>query len=592
MIETSIPSTRPLGTHHISDRAARAAHTAARIVGDLSVAIFLAWRIRAGIPAKGELGHWEVLVQLALIGGVVVGAVVARVWEMVGATIMAVFGLAIPLVLTHDHDPTTTIPLAVLFAVSPFLHWIAWQRDRPLRQVVALGALLTALLVGSTVMTIRMFDQFYGPAHPSSDLAELPPSSIDWIWSGGVTPTSAVVRAGGLDDPRAAHLIVATDDAFEQAVATVDGTDAAVEAGIGTEGTVAAFAIDGLEPDTTYHYAVEVAGELDTTRAGSFRTFPDGPSSFTVAVGSCGRLGSNGAVFDAIRAQDPLLYLQIGDLYYADIGHNDQDAFRDAYDTTLTSPAQSALFRQTPIAYTWDDHDSGPNDADSTSRARPAAQLVYREDVPHYPIARGENPIYQAFTVGRVRFLLLDTRSERSPATEFDGPAKTMLGDAQQAWLEHELLAANDKYPLIVVVSSVPWIDEETAGSDDWAGYTTERAEIADFIADNGIDGLVMVAGDAHMVAIDDGTHSDYSDTGHAAFPVFHAGALDRAGSEKGGPYTEGMFPGAGHYGLVEVSDDGGDQIGVTLRGMTWENEELVSYSFTVDGDVDPEAAR
>jgi hypothetical protein len=44
-----------------------------------------------------------------------------------------------------------------------------------------------------------------------------------------------------------------------------------------------------------------------------------------------------------------------------------------------------------------------------------------------------------------------------------------------------------------------------------------------------------MISGDAHMVAIDDGTNSDYADGGGGGFPVFHAGALDRSSSVKGG---------------------------------------------------------
>jgi phosphodiesterase/alkaline phosphatase D-like protein len=585
-----VPDRRWLGAQHLSDRAARRARTAAQLAGELSIALFVLWRLRAGVPATGELGHWEVVLQFVFLGGVVVGALLARRWEMLGATVMAVFGLSIPLVLSYDHDPSTTLPIAILFFLSPFLHWIAWQRDQQTGQVVALGAALVVLLGSSALLSVALFDQYYGPAHPESATAALPPSAVRWLWSGAVTADSAVVRAG-VDNPSEATLVVARDDAFTQRVATVAGVPASEDAGTGAPSPIASFSIEGLEPDTRYHYAVQVGAQLDRARAGELRTFPAGPGSFTVAVGSCGRLGSNGAVFDAVREADPLLYLQVGDLFYADIGANDQGAFRDAFEATLTSPAQSALYRHTPIAYTWDDHDSGPNDADSTSDALPAAQLMYREHVPHYPIASGENPIYQAFTVGRARFLVLDTRSRRSPAGELDGPAKTMLGDEQQAWLEQELLAADDRYPLIVVVSSVPWIHRPSAGSDDWAGYATERAEIADFIAENDIDGLLMVGGDAHMVAIDDGSHSDYSASGGAAFPVFHAGALDRAGSAKGGPFSEGEFPGAGHFGLIEVDDGGREAITVTLRGMTWEGDELASYTFRVAAPAaDPES--
>lgn len=51
----------------------------------------------------------------------------------------------------------------------------------------------------------------------------------------------------------------------------------------------------------------------------------------------------------------------------------------------------------------------------------------------------------------------------------------------------------------------------------------------------------------------------------------------------KGGPYSEGAFPGAGQFGSVEVSDDGGPTVGVELTGRTWDGEVLVSWSTTVD---------
>jgi hypothetical protein len=129
----------------------------------------------------------------------------------------------------------------------------------------------------------------------------------------------------------------------------------------------------------------------------------------------------------------------------------------------------------------------------------------------------------------------------------------------------------------------VPWIGSRSAGADHWAGYSTERAEIADFIADNEITGLLMLAGDAHMLAIDDGSNNDYATNGGASFPVFQAAALDRRGTVKGGPYSEGTYPGGGQFGLVTVEDGGGDTITITLSGRTWENKERVGLQYTVE---------
>jgi nucleoside-diphosphate-sugar epimerase len=64
-------------------------------------------------------------------------------------------------------------------------------------------------------------------------------------------------------------------------------------------------------------------------RVQSFRTFPEGAASFTFALGSCQLGGSNGQVFDAIRATDPLFVLSMGDWNYGTIDRNDPDLETD-----------------------------------------------------------------------------------------------------------------------------------------------------------------------------------------------------------------------------------------------------------------------
>ena len=92
-----------------------------------------------------------------------------------------------------------------------------------------------------------------------------------------------------------------------------------------------------------------------------------------------------------------------------------------------------------------------------------------------------------------------------------------------------------------------------------------------------------MVAGDAHMVAIDDGTHSGFAGPG-SGFPVLHAAALDRLGSVKGGDFSHGKYPGAGQFGVVTI-DDRSDRILVEPSGRTWTGAEIVGHSFTIAAD-------
>jgi len=181
--------------------------------------------------------------------------------------------------------------------------------------------------------------------------------------------------------------------------------------------------------------------------------------------------------------------------------------------------------------------------------------------------------------------LLTDTRSSRVPSPDDDDdddPPGTMLGAEQKAWLKDELLAARVDHGLTIWVNPVPWISEASEEGDDWSTHRDERAGLADFIAEHDLAStLLMLSGDAHMTAIDDGTNSDYSAARAGGFPVFHAGALDQLGSEKGGPYSHGTFPGGGQFGLVEIDDDG-TTIRVRLSGRDWRNQEFTRLRFAV----------
>ena len=168
--------------------------------------------------------------------------------------------------------------------------------------------------------------------------------------------------------------------------------------------------------------------------------------------------------------------------------------------------------------------------------------------------------------------LLIDTRSHRLTS---DG---VLLGQQQMAWLLDELLAARDSHALTVLVGPTAWIGAAEQGADHWGGYAAERRQIGEFLAEQAIDNVVLVGGDAH------GRHRRWHEQrvrGDSGFPVLQVAALDRPGSVKGGPYSKGVFPGGGHFGVVEVTDTGGDSIDVELIGLDWEGDVLTSLHTT-----------
>lgn len=433
-------------------------------------------------------------------------------------------------------------------------------------------------------------------------------------WSGALTPTSAVVKAKVALNLPALRLAVSKNPDLSRAFYVPAER---------SESRVATFRPRNLDPNQYYYYALEAGGSMDLDRRGRFRTYPDGPTSFTFAFASCARTASSHPVFETILRNNPLFFMNVGDLHYLDIKANNRDLFRAGYDLVLGSRAQSALYRSIPFVYMWDDHDFGGNNSNAEAGVHQAAQLAYQEYVPHYPLVAGTGhvPIHHAFTVGRVRFILTDLRSARTPITDPDDARKTMLGIAQKQWLKSELLAAKGNYPLIFWVSTVPWLGTTgtnyypvpathtgfahhrnlpplpisqgrvfTQGAnrpppeDHWSLFSTERRELADFVKENSIAGLCIIHGDAHMLAADDGSNADYATGGGAPIPVIAAAPLDQGASIKGGPYSQGIYKaprGEGCFGLVRVLDQR-EKIRVIYSGRNHLNAEKISLHFDV----------
>lgn len=410
------------------------------------------------------------------------------------------------------------------------------------------------------------------------------PGGIPTLWLGGVTDTGAVVKTKLPPGVKSRLLVLKAGEA---------PLSFYPESPLDPRSTVTTFRLKDLEPGSRYGFGLEVNGRASTYPAGLLRTFPKAgqPASFKFAFSSCARTGSQHRVFSTIAAHEPAVFVHLGDLHYTNISRNDPRLFRAAWDTTLSSTTQGPLYRTVPLAYVWDDHDFGPNDADGRSPARPASRRVYREYAPHYPLpadslapqAAGDAPIFQSFTLARARFILTDLRSDRAPVKLPDGPGKSMLGPGQKEWFFDELLSASRSHGIVFWGSSLPWIGKPGQG-ESWQGYATERKEIANFIRQKGIKNLCILCGDAHMLAADDGTNSDYSDAGGLRIPVLHGSALDQGGSIKGGPYTQGAHGARakeGCFGCVEVQDDG-QRVKVNFSGRNQDDDTIIELAFEV----------
>jgi hypothetical protein len=516
----------------------------------------------------------------ALVTLFVIGVAVAwMAHPTVGVGIMLVAALALLqfLVLQYEGALLRPVTAAWLLAVVAVLgvvigvFWSGWSgRDGAAGDVLV----LTVVVAGAVVSAVVRwgFRLIFGPHHPVSAQPDPYAPPPLWFWVGRVRDTgaTAIVRTAtgvGADSIAVEFTPTDDDDAPGRSVTARPDAD-----------RFARFELTDLDPDRRYELRVEARsnGEVIGVVNGSFTTFPPAGegASLTMVFGSCMSTGSKGWVFDTIAGLEPRIFVVTGDLHYENLTSRRTERFLDVYDRVHASAPLGRLFRSTPVAYVWDDHDFGDNDSDHSSPSKDAAQAAYRSAVPSYVDPDSAGAIHQEFTIGRVRVLITDNRSERGATPGH------LIEPAAEAWLIDRI--TDPTWPVVLWVSPTPWIGDD-ADSDNWAAYGEQRHRIATAIGDRSTN-LVMVSGDAHMVAIDDGDHSGYAGDG-SGFPVLHAAALDRLGSVKGGPFSHGRYPGAGQFGVVTV-DDRSHEIGIELSGRSWTGAEIISHSFTIPVDT------
>jgi hypothetical protein len=382
-----------------------------------------------------------------------------------------------------------------------------------------------------------------------------------WSLPGAVTDTTAVVLVR--TDAEASVVVqYDTDPGFGSAAST--GSQNTTAGG----GLATKFSLTSLTADTQYYYRVAIDGGSPEAATGAFRTAPAAgtATSFTIAASGDANTSSTHAVFAQIKAQSPRFFIHLGDLHYSDIATDSISLFRTAYGNSIGVGQQNALYRSCPFVYTWDDHDYGPNNSDASSASRPAARRAYREQVPSYPLSEGnpdtwDAPIYHAFTWGRVRFCVLDLRSERDPDAS---PDPTIMGAAQLQWLKDEISAAAATDQIVCVVMSEPY--------NGWTVYAEEREDLSNHIQSEVMNRRTFfLAADWHLLGIDDGSITRYATTPEPGLgpPLFVACPLHRSdfGTAPWSHGYRGPASGQGQYATLEFEDSGGSTITVTYRG-------------------------
>lgn len=393
---------------------------------------------------------------------------------------------------------------------------------------------------------------------------------------GAVTDAGASIRAR-CSDTTSIRLKVATNSSLTTGV--VFSSSASTD----SDGTAGA-SVTGLSPDTAYYYGVEMTGPggtVTTSAYGPFTTWPTPgtPESFSFAFGSCHSYAetTSSAAFTRISARNPRLFFHLGDFHYADNTSTSQASHLNDLATQINQlSGLKTLMANVPTVYSKSDHDTGDNGSFPGTQTAPN-RAAHLQTFPSYT-RPDSNGLYHSFVLGRIRFIVLDTRYFAAP----DG--STRLGATQKAWLKDQLIEAE---PVKIIVQESTWIDDRPAvlGDDTWQWFNAERTEIGNYIQSTAVGKVVMLMGDQHALSADNGSNNPWG-----GFPMFAAAPFGQWASVKTSDpvndWSAGIWapesPAVQQYGHVTVTDDG-STIGLVYRGYDSTNTQRVTLTVNVD---------
>ena len=324
--------------------------------------------------------------------------------------------------------------------------------------------------------------------------------------------------------------------------------------------------IPGLQASTKYFYRLKING-VQQGDIGSFTTFPNNgqKGNYTVLFGSCIDDTSNDEVFIEMLKYKCNLFIQTGDWMYSNTNSDpdngvfyatDYNKVVGEYRKKYSSVNLNQFLLYNPVDYTYDDHDFTENNSSSTQGVKfdftingvtstiynipPSGRLNcikgYVEHFPSYALVDTSIGIYHKITLGNIDVFVIDDRSARTSningLQEINGnyyfvqdTSYTMLGRKQFNWLLDGLKNSTADWKILVsgvvfnkafqnaltdllALPSLIGLPLASGIIDGWAGFKYEQDSLLNFIKSECINNVVVISGDSHTGAIDDGTNS------------------------------------------------------------------------------------
>ena len=309
----------------------------------------------------------------------------------------------------------------------------------------------------------------------------------------------------------------------------------------------------GLEPDRWYWYRFMALGaESPVARTRTAPAAGAAPGRLRFAFASCQQYEQG--YYHAYRhlaADAPDLVAFLGDYIYESSWGREHvrshgspepaslEAYRARYALYRGDPDLQAAHAACPWIVTWDDHEVDNDYADDRPEdrmpredfllRRAAAYRAFYEHMPLPASMRPEGPamrLHARLAWGTLaRFHLLDTRQYRSwqacPRRERGGgntvdvamcerldiPTRSMLGRAQERWLETGLSRSGAGWNVIAQTTRMAQFDQKPgpgrrAWTDGWDGYPAARGRMLKFMNEAKVGNPVVIGGDVHAFQV------------------------------------------------------------------------------------------
>lgn len=311
-------------------------------------------------------------------------------------------------------------------------------------------------------------------------------------------------------------------------------------------------------------------------------------SPTVIAFGSCNKLDKPQSMWDAVNANNPALWVWLGDIIYADT--TDMRALAKMYKTLKNTPGYKKMREKTQVVGIYDDHDYGANDAGKSFPKKKQSKKCLMDflDVPRKAPVRSQEGAYISYTFGKapqtIKVIILDTRYFRD--TLMPDPTKQkryipnttgdMLGETQWAWLENEL--KNSKANLNLLCTSIQVVADDH-GHEKWGNFPNCRKRLLSLIVKTQPQNLMILSGDRHMAEL---SKMEMKGLPYPLYDFTSSGMTHiRSGTSEANRYRVGDMILKKNFGVLKVTWNGDRPIVTTqVRGLQNEmfQEFIVKY--------------